>query len=206
MKSRKLIVIAAIVCLLVGASGAAMAQLDRNDCPDGSLIGEVLDEIVIRDSSSTVDCRVVGVYVRGRVLVDGARNFTMINSLVGGNVRVLSTVNATLADNTIEGGNLVGRFNTSSSFLRNIVVGGSLRTIGYLFGDTCPGFPEVDIVVGQNLVFNGNVAVICHDRADVAENKVRDGNITCRDNDKLDSKDNDAFGGRVSCSQFFGND
>ena len=36
MKSQKLLVIATIVCLLVGASSAAMA---RNDCSDGFLVG-----------------------------------------------------------------------------------------------------------------------------------------------------------------------
>ena len=44
MKTQKLLVIAAIVCLLVGASSAAMA---RNDCPDGFLVGGTFEEIII---------------------------------------------------------------------------------------------------------------------------------------------------------------
>jgi hypothetical protein len=49
MKTHKLIVIVAIICLLVGASSAAMA---RNDCPDGFLVGGTIDSIIINESAA----------------------------------------------------------------------------------------------------------------------------------------------------------
>ena len=55
MKNQKLLISVAIVCLLVGASGTAIA---RNDCPAGSIVGGTYGEIVI---DVFKDCRVVGV-------------------------------------------------------------------------------------------------------------------------------------------------
>jgi hypothetical protein len=105
MKTQKLIVIAAIICLLVGVSGAAMAE---TPCPGGSIVGGTYDEIVITEF---VSCSVVSVHVTGRVLVRGADQFTMMGSLVNGNVRVINTVSAALVDNQVNGGNLVARGN-----------------------------------------------------------------------------------------------
>lgn len=190
MKTQKLLVIATIVCLLVGASGAAMA---RNDCPTGSLAGGTFDEIVITDF---VDCSVVGVHVTGRVLVRDADHFTMKGSLVNGDVRVINTVSAVLVGNQVDGGNLVTRANTYSTVVRNVVVGGgSIRVIDDI------GAQRQQVSVLQNLVLEGNLRVNWNEEADVSENKVRNGDITCRDNDRLDSKDNDAIGGRVNCSR-----
>ena len=189
MKSQKLLVIAAIICLLVGASGAAMA---RNDCPDGSITGGTYDEIVINEF---VSCSIVGVYVTGRVLVRDADQFTMMGSLVEGNVRVINTKSAALVDNQVVGGNLVARGNLFSTVLRNVVLGGNIR----VNDDTCDQQQEVSVL--QNLVSGGSLQVNCNETADVKDNKVTNGNITCRDNDRLDSKDNDAIGGRVNCSR-----
>ena len=191
MKSQKLIVIAAIVCLLVGVSSAAMAG---NDCPEGSIAGGTFDEIVITDF---VDCSVVGVHVTGRILVKGANHFTMMGSLVDGNVRVINTVSAVLVDNQVEG-NLVTRSNTFSAVLRNVVInGGSIRVNDTLNG--CAQISKVSVL--QNLVSGGKLRVNCNEEADVKDNKVTNGDITCRDNDRLDSKDNDAIGGKVNCSK-----
>ena len=196
MKTQKLIVIAAIVCLLVGASSAAMA---RNDCPGGSIAGGTFDEIVITDF---VDCSVVGVHVTGRVLVDTAGNFSMIGSLVeNGDVRVKNSVSAILVDNQVKNGRIVARGNTESFVIRNVVFGDSIRVVDDVSGG---GFEEQQIAtVLQNLVFGGNLSVLGNEKADVKENKVRDGNIICRANDRLDSKDNNAFGGKVRCSKSF---
>ena len=196
MKSQKLLVIAAIVCLLVGASSAAMA---RNDCPGGSIAGGTFDEIVITDF---VDCSVVGVHVTGRVLVDTAGNFSMIGSLVeNGDVRVKNSVSAILVDNQVKNGRIVARGNTESFVIRNVVFGDSIRVVDDVSGGE---FEEQQVAtVLQNLVFGGNLSVLGNEKADVKENKVRDGNIICRENDRLDSKDNNAFGGRVRCSKSF---
>jgi hypothetical protein len=63
MKSQKLFVIVAIICLLAGISSAAMA---RNDCPEGSISGGEFNEIVIDEF---VSCSIVGVIVKERVLI-----------------------------------------------------------------------------------------------------------------------------------------
>jgi len=187
MKTQKLFVIAAIVCLLVGASSAAMA---RNDCPEGSIVGGTYEEIVI---NQFVSCYVVGVVVNGDVRVSNADQFTMMGSLVNGSVRVTNTVSAALAGNQVNDGNLVTRDNTFSTVLRNIVHGGTIRVID--------DSERAEAQVLQNLIFTGNLRVNGHEKADVKENKVTDGDITCKNNDRLDSKDNDAFGGKVNCSK-----
>jgi hypothetical protein len=190
MKTQKLLVIVAIVCLLVGASGAAMA---RNDCgPDGTLTGGVYDEIVINEH---VSCYVLGVVVLGDVRVRNADQFTMMGSIVNGNLGVTNTVSAALADNHVNEGNIVTRDNRFSTILRNVVSGGNIRVIG----DGTDDAQEAAVV--QNLIFVGNLGVHGNEKADVKENKVTEGDITCRNNDRLDSKDNDAFGGRVNCSR-----
>ena len=189
MKTQKLFVISAIVCLLVGASGAAMA---RNDCPDGSITGGVFDDIVI---DQFVSCYIVGVVVNGDVRVRDADQFTMMGSIVNGNIRVTNTVSAALWDNQVNEGNIVTRANTFSTVLRNIVTGGNIRVIDD------GGDDAQEAAVVQNLIFVGNLRVNGNEKADVKENKVTDGDITCRNNDRLDSKDNDAFGGKVNCSR-----
>jgi hypothetical protein len=156
----------------------------------GSIVGGTYDEIVITDY---VSCKVVGVYVTDRVLVNGADQFTMIGSVVDGNVRVINTRSAALLDNYVDGGNLVARDNTLSAVLRNIVLGGTIRVID--------NSGDLEAQVLQNLILTGNLRGNGHEKADVKENKVTDGDITCRDNDRLDSKDNDAIGGKVNCSK-----
>jgi hypothetical protein len=103
----------------------------RNDCPEGSIVGGTYEEIVINQFKS---CSVVGVHVTGRVIVRNAEHFTMMGSLVNGDVRVINAVSATLADNTVDGGNLVARGNTESYVLRNIVLGGTIRVIDDVSG------------------------------------------------------------------------
>ena len=197
MKTKKLLVITAIVCLLVGTSGAAMA---RNDCPEGSLAGGTFDEIVITDPG--VDCSVVGVIVNGNVIVRDADQFTILGSLVNGNLRVINSVSALIANSTVEGGNLVTRGGEFSTVVRNIVIGGSIRVIDDKDSGNDSGFEQQQKVsVLQNLVFSGNLRVNGNEEADVGENKVTNGDITCSGNDRLDSKDNDAIGGRVNCSK-----
>jgi hypothetical protein len=75
MKSQKLIVIAAIVCLLVGASGAAMAL----DCADGVIQGEegeplVVEEDIIIEGQS---CSIKDVEVAGNIEVINSEHITI---------------------------------------------------------------------------------------------------------------------------------
>jgi hypothetical protein len=123
----------------------------------------------------------------------------MMGSLVKGNVRVINTVSATLVDNQVDNGNLVTRGNTFSAVMRNVVTGGNIRVIDDVSGGQFE--QQQEVLVLQNLVFNGNLRVNGNNKPDVKENKVRNGDITCRENDKLDSIDNDAVGGKVNCSR-----
>ncbi len=189
MKFRMLFLSAVTACLLLAsASGTAMA---RNDCLGGSIAGGKFSEIVINEF---VSCKVVGVYVTGNVRVRDAENFTMISSLVEGNILVTNTKFASLIGNKVETGNIVARGNLESAVWRNAVIGGSIRV-----NDESCGQQQV-VTVLQNLISTGNLRVNCNEKADVKENKVTDGDITCRNNDRLDSKDNDAFGGTVNGS------
>ncbi len=198
MKSQKLLVIAATVCLLVGVSGAAMA---RNDCPDGFIIGGEHEEIVIDDY---VDCVVVGVAVTTPtgVRVRNARSFTMMNSYVKGEVRVITDVDTggsfgTLLYNFVDGHNIVTKNLNEADVRWNTVVDGNIRVIEN--SSTPSQYAEViqNRIKGGNLVVKGNVA------ADVKGNRTIGGNITCRDNLNLDVFENEAIGGTVDCSREF---
>jgi len=189
MKFMKLFSSAAAACLLAGASGGVMA---RNDCPDGSIVGETVNNIIIDEF---VSCTVLGVVVKGMVRVSDADQFTMKGGVVNGSLRVENVVSAFVSDVTINEGNLVTLGNRYSTVLRNVVSGGNI----IVNDDECVQQQVVTVV--QNLIFVGNAIVNCNEKADVKENKVTDGSIACRGNDRLDSKDNDAFGGTVNCSR-----
>ena len=196
MKSLKLLVIAAIVCLLVGVSGAAMA---RNDCPDGFIIGGEHEEIVIDDY---VDCVVVGVAVTTPtgVRVRNARSFTMMNSYVKGEVRVITDVDTggsfgTLLYNFVDGHNIVTKNLNEADVRWNTVLNdGNIRVVDR--DDTPSTYAEVI----QNRV-KGNIVVRGVVSADVKGNRTIGGNIRCRDNILTDGFENEAIGGTVNCSR-----
>ncbi len=204
MKSQKLIVIAAIVCLLVVAPGAAMAQ--RNDCPTGSINGGEFDSLVINNTDDpNFDCVIVGVSVgSGGVIARNVRQFTLINSYVEGSIRVIRddrTVDsrATILSNVVEGGdgrsNIVIRELLEADVRRNTVKNGNIRVID---DENKPNqFAEVI----ENRIKNGNLRVHYNLTADVKDNTVVGGNITCRNNVNTDPQDNIAVGGRIVCSR-----
>jgi len=189
MKTQKLLVIVAIVCLLVGASSAAMA---RNDCPDGYLVGGTFEEIKIDEEN--VSCEILGVNVTGSVVVKGAGHITIKGSLINGNLRVIGAANAFIVDNQVEGNKLVSKNNTISTVLRNVVRSGSIKVVD----SRCDQTDQVEVI--QNLVFGGSLSVECTQRAAVIENNVKDGSIECSDNETLISRDN--YAESLSCSAF----
>ena len=81
MKLHKLFLSAATVGLLLGGSGAAMAQV-VDDCADGFIIGEQVDEIQI----DGVACHIEEVLVNGNVTVTNSPALTMIDVEVKGSV------------------------------------------------------------------------------------------------------------------------
>jgi hypothetical protein len=185
MKSQKLLLIAAIVCLLVGASGTAMA---RNDCPDGRIVGGTFEEIVIDEF---VECMVVGVTVEKGVRVVNADDFTMIASKISGNVTVENTVATALVKNEIYAG-IFAKGNGFTIVYQNVVDGGNISVDDI-------GEQQQEVVVSENQVFGGSLLVYGNKTADVKDNNVRAGNIGCYDNDRLDSFFNHAVFGTVDC-------
>lgn len=206
MKLQKLIISAATTCLLVGASGGAMA---RNDCPpSGFLVGETVEEFVIDEDVGT-SCTVVSTQVNGDVLVSsGSGGFIMKASIVNGNVQVSDTLVVSLVDNQVlrpanvdSGGNLAVGSTGDALVVNNIVSGGgNLQVIDSISG-TC--LHEASVFVMANLVQNGNLEVACNRTATVRQNTVTNGDISCSDNIELDSVDNQSQGGTVSCSRAF---
>ena len=186
MKSQKLIVIGAIVCLLVGAATGAMA---RNDCPNGTLVGGTFATIVIDEFKS---CTVMGVSVSGPVVVTNADLFTMIGSEISGSIEVKNTISAAILNNVVAG-NIDTSGNRYSTVVQNEVDGGQI-----LVNDIVA--QQQIAVVMENIVYRGGLQVRDNESADVKKNTVRGGDIWCNNNDRLDSFFNRAVWGTVTCS------
>ena len=77
MKAQKLIVMAAIFCLLVGASGAAMAV---EDCAGGLLTG-IIDEDIVLDGG---DCLIRDASVSGDIRASNAEDITVVSTQASG--------------------------------------------------------------------------------------------------------------------------
>jgi hypothetical protein len=191
MKTYKLLVIVAIICLLVGASSAAMA---RNDCPDGFLVGGTIDSIIINESA---DCTILGVYVTGDedgrgIVVRGGDSITIKDSIVEGRLAVIDSGGEVLIEDNEVSDKIVVRGNTRFTLvLRNVVRSGQIRVI-----DQDVEGQRVEVI--ENLIFGGNLSVNGNTSAAVIEN-LTDGNITCSDNGELISRNN--RGEKVTCGR-----
>jgi len=93
MKSQKLLIIAAIVCLLVGASGAAMAV---EDCAGGWLSGIIEEDVIVTDQT----CRIKDAEIFGDVNISGAPHAFIFASQVSGNIVVNDSAIVTIVSNT----------------------------------------------------------------------------------------------------------
>jgi hypothetical protein len=164
MKSQKLLVIAAIVCLLVGASGTAMAV---DTCVDGVIQGTedeplTVDSIVVNGQS----CFVHHVIVQGDVTVTNSEDFSMVDCKVEGSVSVKQSGSVIILANTV--GIVEGDLATRS----NLVVSRNDRAWILL-----------------NIV-TGSTRVIRNSKADVKKNGVAI-NLLCLGNRRLDSFQNE---------------
>jgi hypothetical protein len=152
--------------LLLGASGAAMAV----DCPDGSIVLQEVDEIVINGQP----CYINDVVVAGDVTITDSPNVDMIDVDVNGTVVVTGTgvenaeLNATLVNIDVFAGDIQVDGQATA------IVAGSILRAG--------GGPETG-----NLVVNNNAAAI------VRSNLVP-GDLTCDGNLELDANLNRVFG------------
>ena len=126
-------------CLLLGVSGAAMAV----GCPEGRIIGEVVDEIVVDGQA----CLVFDTTVSGKVQVTNSPGFEITSSDVGGPITIQGTGPET-SDN--------------ASVLRNNVLKGNIEVTN--FGSA---------LVVVNTLDNGNIKVTNNVGAVVQRNTVR---------------------------------
>ena len=174
MKTQKLIVIAAIVCLLVGASGAAMAEKKEdpnNKCPLGVVIGEV----VIGDLTVGGDCLVSGAIIMGNVIVSNARTgvFVMYDVVVNGRVKVTGG-SAVIYRSVVVGRNLVVEDTVDTIVEYTLVEAGNMRFVG-----------NEQVLIHNNTVNSGNIRCVNNVGPSgqlgeyATQNRVPNGVITC---------------------------
>ena len=111
MKFQKLFVSAVTVCVLVGASGAAMAQANRV-CTDerNPRLGVIHDETVFRNISVNKNCLIKDSIILGTITVlndsHPLSTFILEGSLVVGEIRVIGGA-AVIARNIVSGDNSI---------------------------------------------------------------------------------------------------
>jgi hypothetical protein len=123
-------VIVALVCLLVGVSGAAMAvdlgPILDSTCPLGVILTEVVDNL-----TPVGNCLVQGSIIMGDVTVNNATDqvFVMRDTIVNGGVRVIGG-SAVISKIVVVSSNLVVRDTTKSVVQDSLVAVGNMRFVG----------------------------------------------------------------------------
>ena len=160
MKTQKLLFIVVIGCLLVGASGTAMAI----GCLGGVIANQDVDQITVDGE----DCIISNVTVTGDIEVNNSDELVMVsNNVVVGNIRVLRGGNATLVANTTTAGNIVVRRNARATVVLNNALAGSIAVAGTINkADVNRNFALLTIVCRNNR------------RLDAFENEA--GDLECR--------------------------
>ena len=164
MKTQKLIVIAAIVCLLVGVSGeAAMAE----GCGDGVIQGERFESTL---------------------RVTDERSCTIIGSTIGGDLRIINVDNVLLVNNTVNGLIRVDGQETDES-VANVVENTVFR--GHL---VVRDYEIANVIGNETLnKKGGDIKVVTNIHAFVQQNLAAR-NLVCRGNTSLDASYNVAKG------------
>jgi hypothetical protein len=126
MKTQKLIVIAAILCLLIGVSGGvAMAEL--NGCGDGVLKDETFNGGL--RITGDEPCVIIGSTIQGDLRVINLPYVLLLNNKVGGIIRVDGNAGIGVANviaNTVLGDKIVVRDNEVAYVLENDAVTGDI--------------------------------------------------------------------------------
>jgi hypothetical protein len=141
MKSLKFLAGATAACVVAGASGIAMAQIDT--CDDGVIWLAAVDEVVVTDRS----CAILDTIVRGDVTATGGSTISLTSSKVGGDVTITGAKNAFVTANTLYDGVLRVNDNQTAIVQNNLAVRGPID-------------PEGTIVVNRNqeATVHGNIA------------------------------------------------
>ena len=104
MKFMKLFSSTAAACLLVGASGAAMAATDH--CLDGVIQDETVGDIEVANGQR---CFIVGVNVLGSILVSNSPAIVILETDVEDQLVVESSSFVVLSNNRVQKGSMVVR-------------------------------------------------------------------------------------------------
>ena len=122
MKTQKLLVIAAIVCLLVGTlGGAAMAE----GCGDGVLKDEVFNNGL--RITGDQPCVIIGCTIQGDIRAIDLPYVLLLNNKVSGIILVRDGGVANVIANTVLGDKIVVRDNDTAYVLENDAVTGDIR-------------------------------------------------------------------------------
>jgi len=122
MKTHKLLVIAAIVCLLVGTlGGAAMAE----GCGDGVLKDEVFNNGL--RITGDQPCVIIGCTIQGDIRAIDLPYVLLLNNKVSGIILVRDGGVANVIANTVLGDKIVVRDNDTAYVLENDAVTGDIR-------------------------------------------------------------------------------
>ena len=125
MKTQKLIVIAAIACLLVGASGAALAE----DCAEGFLTGTINESVVVNGTP----CVISDAVVSGNIEIENADNATVVGSQLSGNLKVVNSGVVAIVGNAVRKNIRIRRNEVAvvvgNVSLRNLVVNRNLKAL-----------------------------------------------------------------------------
>jgi hypothetical protein len=115
MNIQKLILSAVTACLMVGASGAAMAV----DC-DGIIADETVQNVTVGTGAS---CIVTNSNVRGTFVATGASVVVLTDNNIDGQVLIEDSAVVAVEDNDIWDGNLIVRDNDQVAVTDNNVQG-----------------------------------------------------------------------------------
>lgn len=180
MKTQKLIVIAAIICLLVGASAVAMAQEDQEDvvCEEQTIAGEVIygNVTVTRDN----ECVIQDSIIFGNVIASdlGRENFLSISrTFVKGKIKVtggsaqINSVRMPAYEGAPRNRIVINDAATDSSVSTSTIGQGNIvvRRAAVSAGT------EI-VVIRENLVLNGDIRC----RGDASSNTVSVKNLVPR--------------------------
>lgn len=121
MKSLRLLVGATAACVLVGASGIAMAQTVDN-CDGGSMWLRVVDEVVVEGKS----CAIVDCFISGNITATGGQTVSVTSSRIGGDVTITGAGNAFVTGNLLYYGALTINDNENAIVQSNVAQGGSI--------------------------------------------------------------------------------
>ena len=121
MKSQKLLIIGAIVCMLLGVSGgAAMAT----GCGDGLIQDETFDGSLIIDGEP---CAIISSAIQGDVIVTNSPHVLLLNNKIGGNLQVKDAGVANVIANTVFSGEIDVTESDTANVIENETLIGHIR-------------------------------------------------------------------------------